>query len=135
MAVVLSKAFPETIAFLANQKTGNADDVYAAYQRETFALTGNLIGILDPKEFAKTAKALKNAIRRKHAAFNPVEFELVAGWRLRGYDRMTPQQRYDALKSLGLDLVSPDAIRKTCERLKLPSVRERGAPRKRIVNK
>jgi hypothetical protein len=127
---VLSKAYPETVAFLANPNMANTEAAYAAYQRETFALTGQLVGTLNKTEFEKTAKALKNASRRKNEALNSVEFQLVAGWRLRGYDRMTPKQRFDDLKSLELEPASPEAVRKICERLKLPSVCKRGAPRK-----
>ena len=127
---VLAKSYPETVAFFTNPKHGNAQEAYAAYQRETFALTGQLEGTLNKTEFVKTAKALKNAARRKNPALDAVEFQLVSGWRLRGYDRMTPQQRYDNLKSLGLAPASPEAVRKICERLKLPAVRKPGAPKK-----
>ena len=123
---VLSKAYPETVAFLAKPDAGNAAAAFAAYQRETLALTGHLTGSLDKDEFAKAAKVLINASRRKNPALNDVEFQLVAGWRLRGYDRMTPQQRFDDLKNIGLQPASPDAVRKICERLELPSQRKPG---------
>jgi hypothetical protein len=123
---VLSKAYPETVAFLAKPDAGNAAAAFAAYQRETLALTGHLTGSLDKVEFAKAAKVLINASRRKNPALNDVEFQLVAGWRLRGYDRMTPQQRFDDLKNIGLQPSSPDAVRKICERLELPSQRKPG---------
>jgi hypothetical protein len=123
---VLAKAYPDTVAFLKNPNPANAEAVFAAYQRETFVLTGRMDGTLPDSERLKTAKAMINAIRRKNPAINEVEYQLVAGWRLRGYDRMTPQQRYDDLKSLGLQPASPEAIRKICERLKLPSQRKPG---------
>jgi hypothetical protein len=127
---VLSKAYPDTVVFLTNPKVANAEAAFAAYQRETLALTGHLVGALSKTEFKKAARVLRNASRRKNLALNAVEFELVAGWRLRGYDRMTPKGRFDALKQLGLEVSTPEAVRKICERLKLPSVRKRGAPRK-----
>ena len=132
---VLAKSYPETISILANPNPANADAVYAAYQRETFALTGHLEGTLNKSEFLKTSNALKNAARRKNPAIDAVMFQLVAGWRFRGYDQMTPQQRYDALKALGLEPASPESVRKICERLKLPSIRKRGAPGKSTSNK
>ncbi len=132
---VLSKSYPETVAFFANPNPDKAEAAFAAYQRETFALTGHLSGTLNKSEFLKTAKALKNAARRKNPALDAVEFEIVAGWGLRGYDGMTPTQRFEALRKLGLDPVSPEAIRKMCERLKLPSARKRGASPKSTPNK
>ena len=123
---VLSKAYPETVAFFAKPDAANASAAFAAYQRETLALTGHLTGSLDKVEFAKAAKVLLNASRRKNPALNDVEFQLVAGWRLRGYDRMTPQQRFDDLKSIGLQPSSAGAVRKICERLELPSQRKPG---------
>jgi hypothetical protein len=131
---VLAKSYPETVAFFGSPNPANANEAYAAYQRETFALTGTLIGTLNKSEFLKTAKALKNAARRKNSPQNDVEFQLVAGWR-RGYDRMTPQQRYAELKRLGLKPTSPDAVRKICERLKLPSARKPGAPKNSPSNR
>lgn len=129
---VLSKGYPETIAFFTNQNNTNTDAnaVFKAYQRETLALFGTLVGTLGSTEFKKVAKGLLNASRRKNPAWDAVGFELVVGWRLRGYDRMTPQERFCALKQLGFDVSTPEAVRKICERLKLPTVRKRGAPRK-----
>ena len=132
---VLSKAYPETVKYLQNPDPANARDAYAAYQRETLVLTGHLDGTLDLQEYGKLAKSLQNAQRRKNPPINDVEFQLVAGWRLQGYDQMTPEQRYSHLKCLGFDAASPDAVRKICERLELPTVRKPGAPKKRTPGK
>jgi hypothetical protein len=94
-----------------------------------------MVGTLDKVEFKNAARALLNASRRKNPARDAVGFELVVGWRLRGYDRMTPRERFEALRQLGLEVSSPEAVRKICERLKLPTVRKRGAPRKFAARK
>jgi hypothetical protein len=117
----LSKSYPETVGFLKNPKAGNADAAYAAYQRETLVVTGQLDGTLDKDQYKQTARQLENASRRKLPEQNPVEYELIANWKLRGYDAMTPDERFNNLKRLGFEPVSPEAIRKTCERLKLPT--------------
>ena len=83
-------------------------------------------GTLPASEAFETAKAMINAVRRKNPAINVVAYLLVAGWYLRRYDHMTPKQRYDDLKSLGFLPQSPDAVRKLCEKLKLPSQRKPG---------
>lgn len=127
---VLSKSYPETVGFFTKHEQTTVDAMFKAYQRETLALFGTLVGTLDNTEFKKAAKGLLNASRRKNPARDAVGFELVVGWRLRGYDRMTPLERFNALKQLGLGVSTPEAMRKICERLKLPSVRKRGAPRK-----
>ena len=132
---VLSKSYPETIAFFTKSRTATVDAIFKAYQRETLALFGTTVGTLDKAEFKKTAQVLLNASRRKNPARDAVGFELVVGWRLRNYDRMTPQERFDALKQRGFEVSTPEAVRKICERLKLPSVRKRGAPRKSIFKK
>lgn len=127
---VLSKSYPETIAFFTKPETATIEAIFKAYQCETLALYGTLIGTLGKTEFQKAAKGLLNASRRKNPARDAVSFELVVGWRLRGYDRMTPKTRFEALKQLGFEVSTSEAIRKICERLKLPVVRKRGAPRK-----
>jgi hypothetical protein len=135
---VLSKIYPETIAFLQGPNPANPGEVFTAYQRETLAHTGHLVGTLDvanKSELSKTAKAIKKASRRQYTALNAADYELVAGWRVRGYDKMTPQQRFEKLKGLNLAPASVEAIRKTCERLKLPSLRKPGAPRKNTSDK
>lgn len=127
----LSKAYPLTVAILKKPDTAPAGAAFTAYQRETLALSGTLVGTLDKDAFLKTAKVLTKASRRKNPAINAVAFELVAGWCLRGYDRMNPKQRLEALKHISIiGNVTPDAVRKICDRLKLPAVRKRGAPRK-----
>jgi hypothetical protein len=132
---VLAKSYPETVAFLKSPNPANAGAAYAAYQRETFAITGRHDGTLSKDEFVKTAKALINASRRKHSGIDMVEFQIVAGWRSRGYDQMTPKQRFEDLKNRGFQPASSEAVRKMCERLKLPTIRKRGAPRKTPSNK
>jgi hypothetical protein len=127
---VLSKSYPETVALFTNPEKTMGDAVFKAYQRESLALFGTVVGTLDKVEFKNAAKALINASRRKNPVRDAVGFELVVGWRLRGYDRMMPKERFDALKQIGLEVSTPEAVRKICERLKLPPVRKRGAPRK-----
>ena len=127
---VLSKAYPTTVAYLQKPDKKNAEAAFLAYKQETLAVTGQLIDTLTKSEFEEVAKILRNAARRKNPPINDVEFQLVVGWRLRGYDKMTPDQRFDALKALGLKPSSPESVRKICERLKLPSARKPGAPRK-----
>ena len=118
---VLAKAYPDTVELLKNPDPSKINEIFAAYQRETLALTGTLIGTsLDKSEFMKTALALMNSARRKNPGINPIMFQLVAGWRHCGYDRMTPEQRFKDLKARGLQPSTPDAVRKMCERLKLP---------------
>jgi hypothetical protein len=132
---VLSKAYPKTIAHISNPDPKNAEAAYAAYKQETLAATGHLIGTLEKNEFASVAKLLRSASRRKNPALNLIDFQLVVGWRLHGYDRMSPEERFKKLKQLGFSPASPDAVRKACERLKLPSLRKRGAPRKNASEK
>lgn len=132
---VLSKAYPRTVAFLSNPDSKNAEAAFQAYKQETLAATGHLIDTLTKSEFKEVAKLLERASRRKNPSLNDVEFQLVAGWRLHGYDKMTPDQRFHKLKELGFKPISPDAVRKMCERLKLPSKRKPGAPRKDVLAK
>jgi hypothetical protein len=120
----LSKAYPETVALLSKPNAATAHAAFKAYQRETLALTGNLIGTLERSAFMDAARALTAADRRKNSAFD-VAFELMAGWHVRGYRLMTPEDRADALKTLGLNY-TPEAIRKKCSRLKLPAARKHG---------
>jgi hypothetical protein len=127
---VLSKAYPKTIAYLQSPDKKNLEPAFSAYKQETLAVTGRLVETLSKSEFDSVAAILRNAARRKNPPINDVEFQLVVGWRLRGYDKMTPEQRFEALKELGLKPPSPEAVRKICERLKLPSARKPGAPRK-----
>jgi hypothetical protein len=126
----LSKAYPKTITYLSHPDSKNAEAAFRAYKQETLAVTGHLIDALTKPEFKNVAKLLEKASRRKNPPLNDVEFQLVAGWRLHGYDTMTPEQRFQKLKELGFKPASPEAVRKICERLKLPSARKRGAPRK-----
>ncbi len=129
---VLSKAFPETVKFFTNPDPAKVEHVFVTYRRELFALTGELIGTqnltLDKSEFEKIASACANIKRRKNSGLNDVEVQLVAGWYLVGYDRMTPKQRHDHLQSIGLHPHSPEAVRKMCDRLQLPSARRPGRP-------
>jgi hypothetical protein len=122
----LSKAYPDTVALLSKPGAAKTHAAFKAYQRETLKLTGELIGTQAKSAFEEAAKALTTADRRKSSAFD-VAFELVAGWHLRGYRLMTPEDRADALKTLGL-IYTPEAIRKKCARLKLSSARKRGRP-------
>ena len=98
----LARAYPETVALLSEPEPVNSQSAFEAYQRETMALTGVLVDTLQPSAFRKMARVLINADRRKTPAFDAVGFELVAGWHLRGYNKMTPEDRVDALKKLGL---------------------------------
>jgi hypothetical protein len=130
---VLSRIYPETIALFQSPGPADAEAIFAAYQRETLAQTGQLVGTLDVErknELLQVAKTLQKVSRRQYPALNAVEYELVAGWRVRGYEKMTPKQRVESLKRLKLSPTSPDAVRKICERLKLPTVRKPGSPKK-----
>ncbi|HZQ46147.1 MAG TPA: hypothetical protein VFC07_03985 [Verrucomicrobiae bacterium] len=132
---VLSKAYPQTVAYLSDPSSRNADAAFAVYKQETLAATGRLLDTLAKDEFKAVAKLLEKASRRKNPALNPIEFQLVAGWRLHSYDKMTPEQRFHMLRELGFKPSSPDAVRKMCERLKLPSQRRPGAPKKEFSGK
>lgn len=132
---VLSKAYPKTVAYLSNPNSKDAEAAFVAYKQETLAATGHLIDSLTKGEFKIVAKLLEKASRRKNPSLNEIEFQLVAGWRLHGYAKMTPEQRFHKLKELGFTPASPDAVRKMCERLKLPSMRKRGAPHKGFSSK
>jgi hypothetical protein len=123
------------VAYVSKPDPKNAEATFAAYKQETLAATGHLVDKLTRQEFKEVAKLLEKASRRKNPSLNEIEFQLVAGWRLHGYDKMTPEQRFHKLKELGFKPASPDAVRKMCERLKIPSMRRPGAPRKRVSTK
>lgn len=129
--IVLSKAFPETIQMLRSGKISNPADVYAAYQRDFFVLTGKMFEPLkfNQEQFWKAATAIRNRRhnRKKKKGIDPLEYELVAGWFFHGYGKMTPQDRIAALKLRGFRILpSSEAIRKLCKKLKLPSMRKPG---------
>jgi hypothetical protein len=126
--LVLAKAFPETVKFLQATTSAKPDEVYAAYQRDIFKTTGKMDEPLtfNADQFDETVKALTNSHRRKKMGIDPIEYELVVGWILRGYGKMTPLKRAAALKIRGLYPPSSEAIRKICKRLKLPTIRKPG---------
>ncbi len=132
---VLAKAYPRTVAYVSDPDPKNVEAAFAAYKQETLAATGHLVDTLTREEFKEVAKLLEKASRRKNPSLNEIEFQLVAGWRLHGYDKMTPEQRFHKLKELGFKPTSPEAVRKMCERLKLPSARKRGAPPRKVSAK
>ena len=71
-----------------------------------------------------------NALRRKTPASDDGYYELVAFWYPRRYGQMTPQERYDDLKSRGYKPQSPEAIRKFSERYILPHLPKPGGDSK-----
>jgi hypothetical protein len=124
----LSKAYPETVALLSKPDGATSQAVFEAYQREVIELTGEPIQQVEVSAFQAAVKAWQNFKRRKNSAFDAVSFELVAGWHLRGYSRMTPEDRAEAVKKLGLGSLTGEAIRKKCQRLRLPATRKAGRP-------
>jgi len=129
--IVLSKAFPETVWFMRNGHGGKPRDVYAAYQRDMFTLTGKMFEPLtfNQEQFWKAVTSFKNRRRnrKKDRGIDPLEYELVTGWFFRGYGKMTPNNRVAALKARGFrQIPSSEAIRKICTKLKLPSLRKPG---------
>jgi hypothetical protein len=122
----LSRPYPRTVELL--RQGGSAEETFQCYQIETLALAAAAMG-LSKSAFQQARKALLDAARRQYSRFDEIGFELVAGWKLR-YQAMTPADRAAALKSLGFGSHSPEAIRKKCERLRLPPARRRGAPKK-----
>lgn len=129
--LLLSKSYPDTIAFFEKPEIANIDALFKAYQRETFLNYKTLNGSFDDVEFELVAKAMQKLSRRTKPTRDAIEYELVMGWRLRGYDKMTPQERVQHLRNLGLKPMSAEAVRKTCERLKLSTLRKPGSPQKK----
>jgi len=126
--LVLSRVFPETIKIFKSPPNRTPESIYAAYQRDIFASTGEMYEPLtfNKEQFLKTAMSLYNRRRRKKRGIDPLAYELVAGWFYRGYGNMTPENRAIALKERGFDQMTPQAIRILCKRLRLPSQRKPG---------
>jgi hypothetical protein len=126
--LVLSKAFPETIHLMRKADISTKQEVYDAFRRDMFALTGNFEDslLVSQQQFEELTKRRRKNRRNKQAGIDPIEFELVAGWFLKGYANMTPEKRRDALQKLGLNPPSSGALNKICLRLKLPRIRKPG---------
>ena len=126
--LVLAKGFPETVKFFQSQDKPTPEEVYAAYQRDIFKATGEMQKplVFNQEQFEKTARAFNNSRRREKMGINPLEYALVAGWFFHGYGMMKPDMRAAELKKRGLEKISPEAMRKLCKRLKLPSLRKAG---------
>lgn len=126
--LVLSKAFPESVKFLQKKEKSPPQEVYDAFKRDVFALTGKTEEqlLLNQNQFEELTKRIRKNQRNKQKGIDPIEYELVGGWFFKGYANMTPEQRGDALKKLGLNPPSSGAITKICLRLKLPRVRKPG---------
>jgi len=126
--LVLSRAFPETVRFMEKLEKTQAQEVYDAFKRDVFALTGKMDEslLLDQQQFDELSKRLRKNRRNKQKGIDPIEYELVGGWFFKGYANMTPEQRRDALQKMNLSPPSAEAIRKICERLKLPPIRKPG---------
>lgn len=126
--LVLSKAFPETIKLMRTADISTPQEVYDAFRRDMFALTGNLEDSLslNQQQFEELTKRIRKNRRNKQKGIDPIEYELVGGWFFKGYANMTPEKRSDALQKLRLNPPSPGAINKICIRLKLPRLRKPG---------
>lgn len=126
--LVLSNAFPETIALMRKADISTPQEVYDAFNRDMFALTGKTDEhlLLSQQKFEELAKRIRKNRRNKQKGIDPIEFELVGGWLFKGYANMTPEQRREALQKLGLNPPSAGAINKICLRLKLPRFRKPG---------
>lgn len=126
--LVLEKSFPETVPILRGDIKASPEETYAAYQRDIFSHSGKMPEPIkfNEAQFIKVATELFNKRRRAKLGIDPVAYELVTGWYFRGYARMTPQGRADAIKERGFGTFSGEKIRKTCEKLKLPALRQPG---------
>jgi hypothetical protein len=126
--LVLAKAFPESVKYMQSDEKASPQEVYDAFKRDVFALTGKLEDslLLDQQQFENLQKQIRKNKRNKQKAIDPIERELVGGWYFKGYADMTPEQRQSALKNLGLNPPSARAISKICIRLKLPRIRKPG---------
>jgi hypothetical protein len=126
--LALSKAFPETVKLMQKTEKSQPKEVYDAFKRDNYALTGVMVDklLLSQQQFEDLAKRLRNNQRNKQNGIDPIEYELVGGWFFKRYADMSPEQRREALQKLNLNPPSADAIRKICGRLKLPSIRKPG---------
>lgn len=129
--IVLSKGYPETIDLMRSR--AKREEVYAAYRRDMFAMTGKMFEPLtfNQEQFWKTATSIQRNRRargrKNKTGIDPLEYELVAGWYFRGYGDMSPENRRAALESKGFrELPSAEVIRKLCRKLKLPPLRKAG---------
>jgi hypothetical protein len=134
----LAKSYPRTVALFraarrqadTEEKPDSGDELKQAFVEETYACSQVLLeSVKDKDRLRRMARRFKRIAAGKRKP-DPVEFELIVGCYPKNYCSMKLSQLQQAVATAVGYKPTVEALRKKWTRLRLPSRRRRGRPKK-----